>query len=279
MNMPPLSALPSENQSLPDNNSVAKKRKLEDRDVVTKDDSEGLNRMQELEVAYRRTKGAYLQEKEQRLVIQSKLNKKEDMVHKLKDKHEEVVEGQRQEMTRMWKDSIKQEGITVDLRTKLTQRDITINQLELENHKLKEVIRQLKITNHKLIENVSGPPRRREPSFVPHLDPKVHSHTEYEHPEAPRQNKMYKRFKESREYAPGTGKVWPSKYGSGGNWDLGLCRVTFDSPHVCVDDGCEYRHDPLSVNERTYMQFLDPSGPKFLRHSDKYLEDKPARSI
>jgi hypothetical protein len=259
--------------------STTKKRKLEDHGVVKHEDSKDLTAIERLKKDVSSAKSAYYKEKEERLIIQSKLNETEITAQKMKKKHVEAVMELRNDMNRMWDDAVKQEGVVVDLRSKLTQSKITINQFEIENHNLKEELKKHKSINRKLVENVSHPARRREPTFVPHPEPQVHSNVNYEHPQAPRENKVYKRFEETRKYAPGTGKVWPSKYGSSAHWDLGLCRVTFDTPQVCMDGGCEYRHHPLSVNERTYMMFLAPSGPQFLRHSDGCVRGKSPKPI
>ncbi|KAL6711199.1 hypothetical protein ACN47E_005730 [Coniothyrium glycines] len=154
-------------------------------------------------------------------------------------------------------------------------------------HNLKEELRKLqaeyeKLENeaqyyHRMAAMGPAPHRSHEPTLVPHFDPSVRDSRDYQydHPEAPRDNKMYGRFLPALEYRNGAGKVDPSRYGSNGRWDLGLCQVHFSTPYKCdYGEKCEYRHAPLTTRERSYITFLLPNGPSFLRRSDQLLMNK-----
>jgi hypothetical protein len=307
----PLGTLPSTSTAaakpLSNDSTATNKRKVQDDDVVVEVDYESTQcqdtdrtviKSNRYEKSYREAKEAYLKEQEKRLIVQGQLNEKDQVIHALKTKqadrddahtkalreasraHNDALNISKDEARRMYQAVLKKEGKNVELHSKLTQRDKSINQLEMDNHDLKAKVSDHKRTIQQLqqkIRHLRTP--LCQPTFVPHPDIKVRSRYNYLHPEAPRENLMYKHFEESRQYAPGTGKVQPSKYGSGPNWDLGLCHVTFETMAVCEDDTCEYRHHPLSINERTYMQLLEPDGANFLKRSTVCMRGKASRSV
>jgi hypothetical protein len=287
-------------------NHVNKKRKLRDDDTVPVVDTDELEKPIQTvhttvgwEQKYRGAKAMYLKseqralaEKERRLAAEVQLVEQKQLYHQSKakhadrdDAHADTIDGlkkahaealsvEKKEARRVYQAGLKNEGKVVELQSKILQRDQTINELEINIAKLHiEMSRLQGATRQQPVA-----PRRRELTFVPDPNPNIHSHRDYPHPEAPRENAMYKRFVETHKYARGAGKVWPSKYGSGLNWDLGLCRITFDTRAVCDDRACEYRHHALTVNERTYMGLLGPSGPSFLEHSTECMRNKPVRS-
>ncbi|KAF1365454.1 hypothetical protein EJ07DRAFT_55016, partial [Lizonia empirigonia] len=109
-----------------------------------------------------------------------------------------------------------------------------------------------------------APPKKHEPTLIPHTDRKVRTHPEYKHPEAPRKDNTYQWFIPMLQYGPNSGKVYVNKYGSNKHWDLGLCRVRFVLGRECHVHGCEYRHESLNSDEQIYINFLEPEGPAFL---------------
>jgi hypothetical protein len=269
--------------------TTSKKRKLSD-----KDPAPGLA-ASVVEVAHHggekeeKMVKKYLKEQEKRLDVQSKLHDKEKAINEMKQKQKErdilhaaALEVVKSELRRSHQDTLVVEGKNVDLRTMITQRDKTINQLELdkmelmeENFKLKADIRHLE-----QLASRGRRPAPHQPTLAPDPDPKVRNHEEYEHPQAPRENATYRYFTHTLPYASGQGKVWPSRYGSNGRWDLGLCQVHFNTPDRChCGDRCEYRHHPLTLHERIYITELQPSGSRFLDRSDYYLRTKAAGNV
>lgn len=105
--------------------------------------------------------------------------------------------------------------------------------------------------------------RTYEPSYIP--DSILSTTLEYKHPNAPRDNRMYKGFEPKPNTPNCEGKVKPSKYGSNSNWDLGLCNAHFCSPRNCRNgSGCEWRHLGLSEKEKLYISRLGDVGRAFL---------------
>jgi len=242
------------------------------------------------EQGHRLAREEYLKEQGLRLKVQAKLDEKEMALHEMRNKQACRDKKQADELDVMktqYRNDIqryRQETFTAEienrkLRTRLTQRDITINQLECENNDLRMELCNLKAINRNGHSQAPVTSSRGGPTCVPDKDPEVHSHKHYPHDQAPRENRMFGGFQASEHYAPGTGKIWPRKYGSGANWDLGLCRIAFDTDKTCIDSRCEFRHHLLTANERKYIQLLTPFGPNFLRHIDSCTYAKVMQSI
>ncbi|KAF2818996.1 hypothetical protein CC86DRAFT_252617, partial [Ophiobolus disseminans] len=177
-----------------------------------------------------------------------------------------------EEVTRYQRASRENKGKVMKLRSKVTGRDQKINELETDKGKLEQENYKLKARIDYLEDCLRrAPPTRqpRMPSLTPDPTPDIRDHNEYEHPEVPHDNKLYRNFKANIKYTNGTGKVWPSRYGSNGCWDLGLCQIHFATSSVCrYGSRCEFRHLPLTDDERTYVAKLEPLGSTFLKHSD-----------
>ena len=104
--------------------------------------------------------------------------------------------------------------------------------------------------------------------FAP--DVQIRSRSDYAHKYAPqeRSTNLADRRK-TRFYPEGTGRATPQRYGSNAQWDLGLCLVHFNTPDMCKHGkACDYRHEALTPNERSYIGSLEPEGPEFLVKSD-----------
>jgi hypothetical protein len=289
-------APPSGQLGTADNESSKKKRKLQDGGAVEAQESNTVTAENEAsehdepsdergwEAAHRRVEAKLLKAEEKRLKEQArrldwqnKASEKDVTAHQIKVKHMDTTTHLKAEATRMHEATVQKEGIIVDLRYKITQRDLTINQLGKDILLMRLKNSELKTQNKYLVEHASAPMPRHEASCVPHSDPSVHSHERYQHPNAPKKNALYKYFQPTRTYRRGTGKVRPGRYGSGLNWDLGLCLVTFTSKAVCSDTSCEYRHDHLDADERLYMGFLTPNGPSFIASSDECMRGRASR--
>jgi hypothetical protein len=231
----------------------------------------------------------YLKEQEKRLDVQGKLHDKEKAINEMKQKQKEreivyaeALEIAKSELRRSHQETLVVEGKNVDLRTMITQRDKTINQPELDKMELMGENSELRRHNRKLKQRNSMSTRAtpHQPTLVPDPNPAVRNHDEYEHPEAPRENTMYRFVVGTPDYPGGTSKVWPSRYGSNGRWDLGLCQVHFNTPGHCKHgDRCEYRHHALIQNERIYMTMLEPLGSRFVARSDALLFAKQAQRM
>ncbi|KAH4954455.1 hypothetical protein HBI65_042110 [Parastagonospora nodorum] len=289
-------APPSRQLGTVDNESSKKKRKLQDGGAVEAHESNTVAAENEAsehdapsdergwEAAHRRVEAKLLKAEEKRLEEQArrldwqnKANEKDVTAHQIKVKHMNTTTHLKAEATRMHEVTVQKEGIIVDLQYKITQRDLTINQLGKDKLIMRLENSELKAQNKYLVEHASAPMPCRDASCVPHFDPSVHSHERYQHPNAPKKNALYKYFQPTRTYRRGTGKVRPGRYGSGLNWDLGLCLVTFTSKAVCSDTSCEYRHGHLDPDERLYMGFLTPNGPSFIASTDEYMRGKASK--
>ena len=152
---------------------------------------------------------------------------------------------------------------------------------ESEKRQLQKEVQRLKAAERYLTGPEAPrarPKRLRSPTLVPIANPVVRNNPKhlYGHPEAPRDAKMFREFKpEAIDYPFGTGKIRPTKYGSNASWDLGLCQEHFHTDRPCQFGGrCEFRHRRLSNDERVYITFLTPAGPKFLQTSDSFIANK-----
>ena len=227
------------------------------------------------------------------LDIQAKLDQEKVENNKLKEKlearddmHEEALSKCkahcREEVSRYKRASRENEGKVVEMCGKVTQYKQTINDLEMGKYELIEEKSSLKSIIRNLQDQLDrGPnaPPLQEPTLAPHPNAKIRDDPEYKHPQAPRQNKLYKFFMPVSYYPKGTGKVRPAKYGSNGHWDLGLCHVHFSTPSQCkYGEHCEYRHHPLTLEENIYITNLVPNGPKFLKTSVEIMYPKTTRN-
>jgi hypothetical protein len=222
------------------------------------------------ESAYRQAKSAWLKEQEAKLEAQGKVDEKNMTIHALKVKLVEKDTKHAEALNRLYQAKLDEEGKVLALSTKLTHKDKTINQLEMDKDKLKARIQQLELKHRS--GSLAVP---HKPSLVPEEDQVIRSRDSYKHPEAPRTEHMYRFFTPSLTFSKGTGKVWPSRYGSNGHWDLGLCQEHFNTLGKCqYGDRCEYRHAELTPDERLYMSRLGNPGIAFLTRSTTFLEAK-----
>lgn len=187
-----------------------------------------------------------------------------------KAEHHRVQARLRDELARIRADHVKVVGAYLEeinkLKAQLLNVKVNDNDLrqEINNRDLR--IKQLNdLVEHYSRAYAPAPPKKHEPTLVPHIDRKVRTHPEYKHPEAPHKDNTYQWFTSRLQYGPDSGKVYVNKYGSNKHWDLGLCRVRFVLGRECHVHGCEYRHEPLNTDEQIYINFLEPEGPAFLQ--------------
>jgi hypothetical protein len=176
---------------------------------------------------------------------------------------------------------LRAEGSILGYQEIARHKEKTMEVFESENRQLRKEVQGLKAAERYLTgpeAPMARPKRLRSPTLVPDANPVVRNNPKhpYGHPEAPRDAKMFRYFKpEAIDYPSGAGKVWPSRYGSNAAWDLGLCQEYFHTALPCRFGGrCEFRHEPLSNDERVYITFLTPAGPKFLQTSDSFIANK-----
>ncbi|KAF1920759.1 hypothetical protein BDU57DRAFT_534506 [Ampelomyces quisqualis] len=285
----PFGASTSEAQLELDSAQAGKKRKVEGgSDLMSKDIERSTAEIKEWRAAFYKAKAAYRKEQEAKLSMQSDLDDKINAVHRMKvkqakrdDEHARIVSRMEADSRQLHQAGLVQEGKKLVLKSRVTQYEKTVNQLEMEKDELKAKNIELLATIQKLQLKIKHGrhPASRQPTLVPDPNPDIRNHDEYEHPEAPHMKRTYRYFVASLPYTTGTGKVWPSRYGSNGHWDLGLCQVHFNTEGDCkFGDQCEYRHDPLTQNERVYITMLKPLGTKFLASSDKCLFFKSPQS-
>ncbi|KAJ8111900.1 hypothetical protein OPT61_g5617 [Boeremia exigua] len=229
-------------------------------------------------------RGDYLRWKDKNLELQGLLSEKEETVARLRLKHEENKVKQLNEQARLLNDLNKAHDANIkgtkkakdeEIRLKkvINERDIQILDLEQQVLGLQQQLEHLKLSF------THAPDKQREPTLVPDPNRKFRENPEYRHPEAPREHKMYTNLKPALTYSPDAGKVRVTKYGSNKYWDLGLCRIRFEYGRSCDLYGCEFRHEPLTMNEQIYIRFLEPKGPDFIekvavanvKHRDRAL--------
>lgn len=166
----------------------------------------------------------------------------------------------------------QQQGLKLEHQSQLHRMNRDYQSLRSEHQALKADYQQLQ--SQVQIPDTYQEDVKLEPESPPRDTPE--NRRPFSHPYAPRERRMYgPDFRPRRFYPTGTGAVWPRKYGSNASWDLGLCQAHFSYPEVCSHGrACDYRHEPLTRNERSYIQTLVPDGPEFIRMSDHMTHRK-----
>ncbi|KAI8937298.1 hypothetical protein NX059_006506 [Plenodomus lindquistii] len=136
-----------------------------------------------------------------------------------------------------------------------------------DNQKLKQQNGILQHELHVAKDRIAYYQKQREATLRP--ESIAYAPRDYPHSDAPRKN-----IKPSAEMPIGHGKLWPGKYGSNGNWDLGLCHYHFNTANRCKNRDCLFRHSSLTHEERQYIETLGNEGRAFLAKSDASLRRK-----
>ncbi|KAH6616420.1 hypothetical protein C7974DRAFT_416555 [Boeremia exigua] len=176
------------------------------------------------------------------------------------------------------------ENVVLALQEEIIQKNLKINKVEQSNLELKLACDELstcckqqsvEIQRLKKFRDTMRPPLGSTSLYQseisssvtpqPTADHPLPTNKTFTHPDAPRQNKTFEDHEEKFKHRLSQGKVWPYKYGSNNYWDLGLCYTHFCTKNVCKTPNCEYRHSPLTDEERCYIRRLQPVGGKFLQ--------------